>query len=1244
VETLVPLLMIVAALPFVLPIVSLVRQAGLRRRIQDLEQALEQQQYEIDALTARLARQQEEAPSAAAAVPPRAAEAPRSAAETARPAGETPRPAVEPPPSAIEPPKPLPAPEPPAIAPGSRSDAPTPSRPPVTQPPPMPEAPPAVPVAAYSDPVRSLVDQARERWFTTFDWEQLVGVKLFSGIAGVALVLAAIFFFRYSLDRGWLAAPVRVVIGVVVATALIVVCQLRAARRYPITANALDAAAIAILFATFFAAHALWDLIPATVTFALLALVTVLAVVLSIVHDAMFIAVLGLVGGFATPALLSTGENQPVPLFTYLLLLNVGLAWVAVRKKWPVLSVLSLALTAIYQWGWVATFLWMSDLSLAMGIFLLFAIVSFASLTMSRKASGGVLATILDRTTVAATAMPLLFAVFLAAVPRYGAHSGLLFGFLLIVVGGLSAVAIVTRDDRPHLLAGVATLLVFALWLGLSYASSSWRLVVIFTVVLAAWFALAPLLAARLKRPFGEAGSKVVYASTILLVVFSAIARLEPATASPAFLFGALFAVLALIAWRSLATLDTPLYLVAAFFALTAEAMWTATHFTPDRIRALVALYAAFGLFYLGVPIAWRRRGRAMTPRWAPGAVVLASLAMLEFLAAGPQVPAALWGLGLLLAILDAGLFIESAAAGLPLLSLVGGGLSWLVLGGWWINSADAVGTQTALLVLVGLTLVMFAGHGWAASRRPDSAARPTGFRNGLFLGLAGQLFVAVAVQSPQWAVPPWPVFGALTVMTLAASAAALYASAPALHAAGVIAAAAALWSYAAAAPTEWAMTAIAAIEAAAIYGVLALAARRARRSAALVAAGAAAALFISECALISARGAAGAGMAALIAAHAGNLSVILWIAWEQRWPYVAEAAVAPAWFAVYGWRVDHRVPSDWRVMLAFASTLYAVFAAYPLVLARRARARRSPYYTAVLGSLFFLFAGRSALVLGQLNAIVGIVPIGEGIVLAFILRGLLRAEPPTDRDLGRLAVVAGATLACATVAIPLQLNNQWITIGWALEGAALAWLYRRVPHKGLLYATAALFAVVFARLVLNPAVFVYEPRGAWRVFNWYLYAYSICAAAMFAATWLLAKTEDRLLPALPRLCELAPVAATIMLFWLLNIEVADYYATGPEITFRFGVTLAQDLTYTLAWLVFGMLLLAAGIYWQTRAGRVAAVVLIATTALKAFLYDMGSLGGLYRVGSLVGLAASLALVALALQKFVLLSRQPEHP
>src|SRR5262249_21366799 len=166
---------------------------------------------------------------------------------------------------------------------------------------------------------------------------------------------------------------------------------------------------------------------------------------------------------------------------------------------------------------------------------------------------------------------------------------------------------------------------------------------------------------------------------------------------------------------------------------------------------------------------------------------------------------------------------------------------------------------------------------------------------------------------------------------------------------------------------------------------------------------------------------------------------------------------------------------------------------------------------------------------------------------------------------------------------------------GWALEGAALAWAYRRIPHRGLFYWSSALLAIVFVRLALNPAVFVYEPRGL-RVFNWYLYAYAVCAASMFLSAWCLSNSDDRLPPPLPRASALLAAGGVILLFLLLNIEIADYYATGREITFQFGVTLAQDLTYTIGWLIFGLLLLTAGIYLHNRPARVAAVSLIAVT------------------------------------------------
>jgi hypothetical protein len=654
-----------------------------------------------------------------------------------------------------------------------------------------------------------------------------------------------------------------------------------------------------------------------------------------------------------------------------------------------------------------------------------------------------------------------------------------------------------------------------------------------------------------------------------------------------------------------------------------------------------VLLYTVFGLFYLGVPILARRLRQPLEPRWGAGAVVLASLVMLLYLAAGPRAAAGLWGMAFLLALLNAGLFVESAAGRLPMLSVAGSGLSWLVLGVWWGNAAASVGLMPSLLVLVGLTLVMFGGHAWAHAETMrlggTDREHTIGFPTTASLGLVGHGFLLYVFVNPAWSSPPWPGLGALLVMTLAASTTALFVKRAILHAGAATAAAVIVMVWAQEVGDGWACVALVAAEAIIAYSRVWLWLTR-RLEGVASSVGALAALFIGEMTLIALSAVPSTPpLAVLTLSHVVNISLILWLAWQRQWQWVGLAAVLPAWLATAVWYDGHRDPSQWTQVMMLATALYAVFAVFPFVLGNRARESRDPYLTAIGGSVFYFFAARMALLQGGLSSIVGIVPVFEGIVLALLLRALLRIEPQGGRDLARLAIVAGSALAFATVAIPVQLEQQWITIGWALEGAALAWLYRRIPHRGLLHAAMALLSVVFVRLALNPEIFIYEPRGM-RVFNWYLYAYLICSVAILVAAWWFSRTDDRLLVLgdWAKASSLLPPAAVILLFILLNIEIADFYATGPEITFRFGVSIAQDLTYTIGWLVFGLGMLAAGIYMHSRPGRVAAVALIAITTFKAFLYDMGSLEGLAQVASFVGLAISLSLVALALQKFVL--------
>jgi uncharacterized membrane protein len=1092
----------------------------------------------------------------------------------------------------------------------------------------------------------------------SIDWENFIGVKLFSWIAGIALALAGVFFLRYSMDHGWLQPAVRMSIGIVVGIALLIGSELRAARRYGITVNALTGAGIAILFSTFFAAHALWHLIPATAAFAMMVLITATAVLLSIRRGSIFIALLGLLGGFATPALVSTGQNNPVGLFSYLLVLNAGLAWVAHRKRWPLLTALSLVFTTIYQWGWVMKFLTAGTVPLAVGVFLVFPILGFAAVIFGRPDAresaasepAGPWARLFAHTARAGSLVPLAFAVYLAAVPGYGTRWAILFGFLALVDLGLFAIAVARGPKVLHLVGAGTTALVWAVWLNTSYVSDAWPWALPFTALFVTIYLAAPLVADRLGRPLDGISARAVFAAPLLLFTVPVLIGLEPRAVSPWLAFGTLLVLAAACSAYAIRRNESFVHHVAAFFALAAQAVWSIKYLSAAWLIPGLVMYAAFGLFYVATPAIARHLGRPLGPQGAAGVGALAGIALLFFLATGPIAQVSLWGLALLLVIMNLGVFAESAWGRLPELSLAGVVLSWLVLAVWWLSVgvvATAALLMPALTVVAGFALLVLAGNVWA--RKQAAAAEDNSdvseFEQGTYLGLAAHLFLIAVAANSALSVPPWPMFGVLAVLNLAIGTAALYLRRGELHlaATGATGLMLMVWvNVAEAAPWPAVAIAAAGAMAALAIGWMFLARRVGAMTFGFEAAAAAAPLLAAIVTVMAGNAGGAPPLAMLVAAHLAFIAAALSIATSDPWRGVAIAAVVPAAVGVLRWQMLHSEPAAWTSHLLFAAPVYAAFLAYPLLLGRRVGQSIEPYVAAILASAFFFLQARRAMILGGYSWMIGALPVVQAGLIATHLAQLVRLERGAARSLGRLALVAGAALAFVTVAIPLQLERQWITVGWALEAAALAWLYGRLPHRGLLMAAAALFTVVFVRLAANPSVLTYEPRGEMRIWNWYLYTYLICAAAMLAGSRLLTRTRDVLRDGTPRLSTLLSAGGVILLFLLLNIEIADFYATGPTITFNFTATLAQDLSYTLGWAVFAVALLAAGIAMKNRPARVAAIALLAITVFKAFLHDLARLGGLYRVGSFVGLAICLALVALALQRFVLTPKTGE--
>ena len=335
-------------------------------------------------------------------------------------------------------------------------------------------------------------------------------------------------------------------------------------------------------------------------------------------------------------------------------------------------------------------------------------------------------------------------------------------------------------------------------------------------------------------------------------------------------------------------------------------------------------------------------------------------------------------------------------------------------------------------------------------------------------------------------------------------------------------------------------------------------------------------------------------------------------------------------------WHSRHFTTPHAGLALGWYLVFYAAFGLYPFLFHRGDGSKVIAWITAaVAGPLHFwlIYAVTKSAwpseFMGLVPALFALPALG-GLVAA--LKQVPTAHPQRNTILAWFGAV---TLLFITLIFPIQFERQWLTIAWGLEGAALLWLFHRIPHHGLRHVGVALLVVAFVRLSVNPDVLAYHPRSDTAILNWYLYTYGLVIASLFAGAKLLVPPNHQVLEkdARPLLIALG----TVLAFLLLNIEIADYFTAPGEraLTFRFHGDFARDMSYTIGWALFAFVLLVIGILRRVRAARLAGIGLLAVTLLKLFFHDLAALNQLYRVGALVGVAVVAIVASFLYQKFL---------
>lgn len=997
-ETLVALfaLGLVVSIP-VAAILLVAKLFGLQRELRALEQRVGSLDLRVQSLGRR--------PAAPAAAPVPAA------TSDATPAPPDPGPAAAPPAAPVAPP--------PTVAPAL--------------PPPAPPAAPAVPeVAAGAPPPPRLPPAAPPAETPGFDWESLLGVRGAAWVGGIAVVVSAILFAKFAIDRNLITPELRIALLVLAGVGALLGAELSLRRGYAATANAVSGAGIAILYAAFFAAHALYDLLPMLPTFALMALVTLVACLLAIRYDAFFTAVLGLLGGFATPLALSTGEDHPIGLFGYVLLLNVGLASVALRKRWHGLVLLALGGTFLIELGWFARQLTPQKTLVGLIAFLLFGLLFLLLPLLKQAEHDG--SSDLVRAGALGGVTPLLFAVLIAGRPQFAGEWPLLFAFVGLLLLALAAVAL-ARGQVFLLLAGsLATAVTLPLW---------------------------------------------------------ASQGLVPANALGASLGAVALGALANLCLR-----------VGAALQLDS---------VTERRGAFEAagLVSGAGLGLFGLVLIAKSPGGSPAP------------------------------FGLVAAALLAILLERSREGGLRLALPVGALLTAALIQIWFFAS-----TRDATLPRdLALPLLFALGLSLAAGRRARAGGARAADELAVVLAVAVAvfgLFVCIAVRP--LAADPLPLFVALAV------------------------------------------------------------------------------------------------------------AVVLWLVGSLRaaWGWLVPVALVAASLFAALWQQARMAKEATGLPLGFDAAFYLAFLALPFVVPDRLGAawkqRPGPWAASALSGVLFFLPLHQAVVGRWGKGFIGLLPVAMAALAVAALRLVAIRFPGTEGAPGRLrlrylALFATVALGLVAVAIPLQLDRQWITVGWALEAAAVWWLFRRLPHPGLRSFGALLFALVGVRLLLDPELLSDLGRG-WPILNWLLYSYGICAVAcLVGARWLSRAEQARHVRdagvAPSRLPAAAALLGLLLIFALVNLEIADYYSPGRAPAFSGAPGSARDLTTSLAWGVYAMSLLVVGVWRRVRELRYLSLGFLLLTVAKVFLYDLKNVVGIYRILSFLGLGVALILVSLFYQRFV---------
>jgi uncharacterized membrane protein len=334
------------------------------------------------------------------------------------------------------------------------------------------------------------------------------------------------------------------------------------------------------------------------------------------------------------------------------------------------------------------------------------------------------------------------------------------------------------------------------------------------------------------------------------------------------------------------------------------------------------------------------------------------------------------------------------------------------------------------------------------------------------------------------------------------------------------------------------------------------------------------------------------------------------------------------------GWYSDYYSLDQRGLTVFFAALFAAIFAVIPLA-TRVEKSTRFAGMSVTLTVLPLLNAAAFFLALFMMYEQQTATLTWFALALAAVYLGLgdafKRSHPGEDTKFVHLLHVAIA-IAFITIAIPLKLDAQWITIGWLIESAVLLWGSVKTQTDFLRYLAATALALGIARLLVfdryDTETLVFNAR-----FATYVVAIAVLGGIAAFGKRYASEREKPLLHA-------AVIGVNFLALVALTLEASDYFdrrivAIGNFRNYHLyqQVSLERGFSYSAIWLIYGAVLMVIGFRNRSAFVRWQALILIAFTTAKVFIYDVWQLGGTYRIVSFIALGAVLLGISFIYQR-----------